>query len=138
MDFVGNEIVIENIEQISLNDLDCLKMLNYHSCGENSMICDKYNSCDFNVKVSREFIWADTPVKSTDHCTVRRRLITANNEKDTVFSDFCKVEDFYCKLESSIIIWNKDIIHKCPVRRILTNKKFDVVTVVALKLYDLR
>ena len=58
-------------------------------------------------------------------------LITANNEKDLVFSDFCKVEDYYCKLESSVIIWDKDIIHKCPVRRILTNMKFDVVTVVA-------
>ena len=54
-------------------------------------------------------------------------LITANNEKDLVFSDFCKVEDYYCKLESSVIIWDKDIIHKCPVRRILTNKKFYIV-----------
>ena len=54
-------------------------------------------------------------------------LITANNEKDRVFSDFCKVEDYYCKLESSVIIWDKDIIHKCPVRRILTNKKFYIV-----------
>jgi hypothetical protein len=42
------------------------------------------------------------------------RVITARTKEENLFHKNCKATDLHCRMEDSIIVWNEDIISKCP------------------------
>jgi hypothetical protein len=53
-------------------------------------------------------------------CSVKIRKIMAVNVKDKLFESTCTAEQLHCKLENSIIIWNKNVIIECPIQLVTT------------------
>ena len=51
-------------------------------------------------------------------CEFTTRLISAKFINSTLFGTSCKQRDYACLLKNSIVIWNQDIIHKCPFNKI--------------------
>ena len=59
-------------------------------------------------------------------CQINPRIITSKKIDDDLFGKLCKAKDLSCNLHDSIVIWNINIIHYCPlvfVKNILFNVK---------------
>jgi hypothetical protein len=62
-----------------------------------------------------EFSWLSTKTYTDYSCTVKPRVISSNSENNRVFGTKCIIKDIKCELHDSIIVWENDIIHKCPL-----------------------
>ena len=51
------------------------------------------------------------------HCHVYKRIIIGTSLTQPLFLNAesrCLAEDLYCQLQETVIIWESDIIHRCP------------------------
>ena len=111
-------------ETVVLKPSDCLAMVESRICHENlPMNCDG-EFCSVEEIVKEEFSWWKEIKKDTYNCKLSPKVITAEKVDDHLFGTNCKASDLSCQLVDSILIWNTDIIHECPLKLIRKNVVF--------------
>lgn len=51
-------------------------------------------------------------------CHFTKRIIISDRRSNQIFSITCNIEDLFCKTEKSSIIWENNIVNKCPMHEI--------------------
>jgi len=103
------------VHQISkLTEGECRNMVQTKKCQQNQMQCDG-EYCSYEAVPKFEFSWMSTKTYTDYSCSIKPRVISANSENDRVFATKCIIKDKKCELHDSIIIWDNEIIHKCPL-----------------------
>ena len=74
--------------------------------------------------MKEEFSWWKEIKKDTYNCKLSPKVITVEKVDDHLFGTNCKASDLSCQLVDSILIWNTDIIHECPLKLIRKNVVF--------------
>ena len=119
-----------DIEIIKLNEAECRNMIKTHKCGGDDMNCDKdgckfMNEPSFNEDNWSYFTTVD-PTITFKTCRVTFKELISHSIDDQIFSHNCIVKDFFCELDSSIIVWDKNVINQCPFEKIIVlNMKLD-------------
>ena len=119
-----------DIEIIKLNEAECRNMIKTHKCGGDDMNCDKdgckfMNEPSFNEDNWSYFTTVD-PTITFKTCRVTFKELISHSIDDQIFSHNCIVKDFFCELDSSIIVWDKNVINQCPFEKIkVLNMKLD-------------
>ncbi len=115
--FFGNQFESNYNEIVQLTRAECNQMYRDKTCNNNIMICNGDN-CFFKPKRSPLYSWLTTNELIDYSCFVNIKLITSANETSRLFNTKCTAMDLECSLDDRIIIWNQDIIHKCPFKQI--------------------
>jgi hypothetical protein len=125
-DIFFNKYSEQNEEVRKLTRYECLNMIENESCNGRKMNCKSKDECYFleerDPKTDVHPTWLGSHVFKLNECKFRNRLITADSFSKNVIHDSigtCKVEDLYCELRGSIVIWSKELIRTCPLERIL-------------------
>jgi len=113
MSFFGAKYQSEEQRTVKLSAEECKNMLDTKKCQRNDMKCDR-EYCSFIAVPKYEYGWLSTKTYTDYSCSIKPRVISAVTENDRVFGTKCIIKDLKCELQDSIIIWNLDIIHKCP------------------------
>jgi len=105
-----------SIEILSADE--CWNLVHNKKCNKNNMTCDDNDHCRFEGFPKDRYTWLRTFTDTFSHCYFSPRMIAESNENSRIFTDSCKVKDFYCILGDSVVVWNKEVIHSCPFKRI--------------------
>ncbi len=117
----------EQTEEIKkLSRYDCLNMISNDNCNGRKMNCISKDECFYIEKRNAERdvhpTWIGTHVFTLHECKYRNRLLTADSTTKNVIHDTigsCQVNDLYCELRGSIVIWGREIIRTCLLERVL-------------------
>lgn len=104
-----------------LSRKDCLDMVSTNKCYEKEMICEE-GICSYKSVPEPVFSYASTNTQQGVECTYLKRRIVASSKQEEVFGTRCKVIDLKCKKKDSIIVWEEDIIRRCPLYYVATHK----------------
>jgi hypothetical protein len=99
--------------KVDLSPTECATMVKEKKCGERKMTCDD-ESCYLDNSPEEEYRWLGSIKKEGLRCSLKYRVITARTKEENLFHKNCKATDLHCRMEDSIIVWNEDIISKCP------------------------
>jgi hypothetical protein len=114
MSFFGAKYQSAVHQTAKLTEGECRNMVETKTCQRNKMQCDG-EYCSYEAIPNFEFSWLSTKTYTDYSCTVKPRVISSNSENDRVFGTKCIIKDKKCELHDSIIVWENDIIHKCPL-----------------------
>jgi len=114
MSFFGAKYQSAVQQTAKLTEGECRIMVQTKKCQRNLMQCDG-EYCSYEAIPNFEFSWLSTKSYTDYSCTIKPRVMSANSENDRVFGTKCIIKDRKCELHDSIIIWENDIIHKCPL-----------------------
>lgn len=90
-------------------------MVNSKRCGDSVMNCN-FGNCQFENKAHPTFSWLITNIMTTYKCSLIKRSLVARGIGDRILNTDCKGSSLYCKLPSSVIVWNKTNIADNPYR----------------------
>jgi hypothetical protein len=95
-----------------------MDMLLTKRCEHEPMECNGDN-CIYNKDPVIKYEWLKPNDYISYKCEMFHRTIVGEKEDsvlfpNTVSSTPCHVQDYFCKTSDSVIIWNPDVIHKCP------------------------
>ncbi|RNA35356.1 hypothetical protein BpHYR1_031094 [Brachionus plicatilis] len=79
--------------------------------------------CSFSKIPESRYSWMQDLSVTSYSCKVTPKVISAKKENDTLFNSNCKATDLKCILDNSIIIWDRVVIHECPLF-IISYEKF--------------
>ena len=103
------------IEMVSADQ--CWLMVKSKMCDDNKMDCEG-DTCSYDKMPDDNYSWLSDKTNTFKHCFVAPRMIAEVEEDSIIFTGHCKVKDWYCNLKDSIVVWNKDVVHECPFRKI--------------------
>ena len=129
----GSNFKDQTTESVVLSPRACWEMVNTRFCKDKTMSCDG-KSCKYSAKFQLSYVWLESRKHEEYNCETHERILTAKNENDLLFGNAdglnsCKTTDFFCYKLDYIVVWNKDILHKCPYEIITVNSS-------SLKAYD--
>jgi len=114
--FWGDRSFHSVTQNVPLTREDCAAMVYTKSCFGKRLVCEE-GACSLNVEPTRGSGWWSTEVTHGLFCAIVPRAIIGESENSILFTatnHVCKVNNFYCLLHDSIIIWDEDVIHSCP------------------------
>ena len=118
VDWFGNKYHSSAETNQIMTRLTCLDMIESRKCKDKNMICDS-DSCESSDSTVPEYSFWNTIKLTGYECKFVKRLIVANKMTDKVFpmseSD-CLPMNGFCKLASSITVWNTSHVTSCPFR----------------------
>ena len=117
MSFFGVKYQSAIQQTAKLTEGECRNMVLTKRCQRNQMKCDG-EYCSFEAIPNFEFSWLSTKSYTDYSCTIKPRVISASSENERVFGTKCVIKDKKCELHDSIIIWDNEIIHRCPLYEI--------------------
>ena len=129
----GSNFKDQTTEIVVLSPKACWDMVNTGFCKDKTMTCDG-KSCKYSAKFQLSYAWLESRKHEEYNCETHERILTAKNENDLLFGNAdglnsCKTTDFFCYKLDYIVVWNKDIVHKCPYEIITVNSS-------SLKVFD--
>ena len=106
----------------TLRRADCDYMVKTKRCGDHPMTCDG-EGCYVQYIPTKDDVnqWFGSVTKRGYTCTIRNRIITAEDADQKIFSSPnhpCTAKDLECPMSESIIIWEKTIVHSCPYAKV--------------------
>jgi hypothetical protein len=108
---------------IQLTVAQCKEMISSKLCGANSMKCDHEGCFYLEEPGNEEYRWSffSTPSPYTEYynCKLIFKDIISHSKDDFIFNKNCKISDFACKTEDSLIIWEENVIKECPYINLL-------------------
>jgi len=109
-----------------LSRYDCLNMISNDNCNGRKMNCKNKEECfsleERNPETDVYPIWFGSHVFTLSECKYRNILLTADSFSKNVLHNAvgsCQVNDLYCELAGSIVIWSRKLIRTCLLERIL-------------------
>ena len=139
--FGSEKIVQENEITLILTRAECLAMVESKRCDNYQMSCETSQdleihnqstlqrdgmSCIFKKKIELSYTWLTNLKFEQAHCSFKQILVYAKKEKDQIFNSGCKANDLYCKTSNSVIVWNQNIISKCPYSHVFNMNNFSI------------
>jgi len=119
MSFFGTAYTETEASYEIVNKEECHIMSETKKCRGKTMTCPTHSSCKYTPQLIADYRWFST-TKVTDYeCHFSSRIINAKKLDDNMFDSLCKARDTFCRLEDSIIVWNKSVIHLCPFSNIM-------------------
>jgi hypothetical protein len=83
-------------------------------CGDNMMRCEN-DVCSSNNYPLETYSWLQEVSSEVFNCEIQNRFITADDENSVVFhNNLCLAKYGECQLAKSIVVWDINIVHKCP------------------------
>ena len=120
-------------ESIVLTARDCWAMINSGKCKDNNMKCDG-KTCKYTASFDLQYVYLSSSKHEDFNCETHERILTAKHENQTLFGEIdgpnsCKANDLYCYKMDYLVVWKKDIIHKCKYELIsgLSSHEFKFV-----------
>jgi hypothetical protein len=109
----------ESIRRIplQLTANECWVMKLSGKCGNNLMNCDGDN-CEFYPTLTPEYNWNSDTRILYEECIISSRFISAKNVDSKIIAPHCSVKDKQCVLHDSVVVWDKTVIHECPLYEI--------------------
>lgn len=101
---------------IKLSKEECIVMMTSNKCGEKKMSCEE-DICSFEDIPEATYAYMTTRTIVGSRCKVRTRVIKALKATSMLFkTKDCTATKGFCHMKQmeSIIVWDKDIISKCP------------------------
>lgn len=104
---------------LSLTRMECLNIIENQRCNRVPMNCKNPDECHFVEETPKDAwpIWWGTTTVDVYECKFHRRVLLAVNENSDVLPHAvgpCKPMNMHCVLESSTVVWNDEMIRKCP------------------------
>ena len=111
-------------EYYQLSRLECYNMIESNKCGPNEMNCSNIDHCYYKQKTTnvKKPIWWGTSTAQLFECRYNKRVVMALNKNEKVFQNSissCRAEDLYCQFDTSIVVWQTDVLRTCQFERIL-------------------
>ena len=114
-------------ESVRLEAGECWDMIRTNQCrsdnGLLNLTCTG-SSCRATERIVEHFNWWSTQVRIVHSCAYMDRLVTASVANATVFASHCKASDYFCSLDSAIIVWSHDVVLGCPMHIVISNVAF--------------
>ncbi len=96
-------------------------MVKSKTCNLMELKCEEL-SCSVEVQPKEEYSYWTDQQRTGFFCSIRPRLIVANEPTDYVFHKLgpnkCMAKDLSCQLEDSTLVWPQSIISNCNYRRV--------------------
>lgn len=125
-DIFGNKYTEHSEYYVKLTRYECLNMITNQICNGKKMSCKSQDQCIFieerHPDRDTHPWWLGSHVFTLHECRfINRLVVTDSFEKNVLHGSIgtCKANDLYCELSQSVVIWEKDIIRKCPFERIM-------------------
>ena len=122
--FLGKDLRSDTSDIYHLSDEDCWRMVRTKKCIYNMMDCIG-DSCVYDKEPDNNYSWFKDSSVSYAHCYLSTRYLTADDKDDYVLNGKCRASLKFCKLRYSVVVWDSNIIHICPLS-IVTTAKFNV------------
>ena len=101
-------------EIIQLSAAECHAMIQSKMCQNQKMTCDG-DTCSGRIEPEEDSSFF-RDIRNVGHsCVFTKRAVSAVKQDDPLFGQKCRASDEYCQLHDSIIVWDKSIIHICPL-----------------------
>lgn len=125
-DLFWNRYTEHNEHYVKLTRFECLNMIKNQICNGKQMICKSTEQCIYieerNAERDVHPGWFGTHVFTLHECKFSNRLLISDSFEKNVLQGSvgsCLVNDLYCELSKSIVIWDEEIIRKCLFERIM-------------------
>ncbi len=125
--FFGVETCLKSEwKTVKLEEKDCWHMVKTQHCKfeskdftyDKKLECDTHG-CSIEDFPVEKFNWMDTNNLHGYKCSYYSVSILAENSTGELFYDNnCKVKDYKCQIEKSILVWDKSVIHSCPFEQV--------------------
>jgi len=118
VNFLGSKSFIKNEEVVDLSKEECELMTTTKRCDRQMMTCNE-GYCSNEFKPQIEYSWLTTEHTSWPECNLYPKRLVASSLMSKIlitehaFSS-CTPMDLYCKLQTSTIVWSKQLIDRCP------------------------
>jgi hypothetical protein len=119
MSFFGTAYTETEASYEIVNKEECHIMSETKKCRGKTMTCPTHSSCKYTPQIIADYRWFSTTTVTDYECHFSSRIINAKKLDDNMFDSLCKARDTFCRLEDSIIVWNKSVIHLCPFSNIM-------------------
>ena len=136
---IGSESKDSTYETIVLSPGACRDMIRTRMCRDKIMKCDG-KLCKYTAQFDLKYVWLVHRSYVDYNCETEERLLLAKHANDSLFEDIlnlsnsksCKVTDYHCYKIDYVLVWDENVIHKCPFEKlnsisndeIKTNKNF--------------
>ena len=113
-DFFRPESIETKTVVVKVSKVECEYMRVTKMCGDNLMRCEN-EVCSSSNNPLETYSWLQEISTEVLNCEIQNRFITADDEDSVVFNNnLCVVKYGECQLARSIVIWDMNIVHKCP------------------------
>jgi hypothetical protein len=117
--FFGSQTVTQQTKTIDLSESECKRMISENYCESSKMECNEY-TCAYDGTPKPKFAWMRTTTETGYRCEVKTRIITAHSVSDRLFGKNCPADKYTCSTGRSRLVWDKSIVHECPLNYIST------------------
>jgi len=105
------------VTNVKLSKHQCKAMVLAQECGGNQMTCDS-NGCWYAPTAVPDYKYLRNVDVVVENCRFTTKLILAKDKNEKLFEN-CYVQDYFCNLHDSIIIWDKSVVHECPFEKVM-------------------
>ena len=92
----------------------CEEIRRTKACGNVPMNCEN-GICSSSNTPNMEYTWLHKFTDSVVNCVLQDQIVTADSADAILFGNKnCLASHAECKMSKSMIIWDMDVIHKCP------------------------
>ena len=130
--FLGNTDLKRFEELETLSREDCQAMIITKKCMDQQLHCSG-DTCKSIQEPNYTYLWLQEASFESYHCITSKRIIYGESMEKPVYPQSksrCLPDDLFCLVDMYTIIWEKDIIHKCPfvqIKQIKMNVSNDIV-----------
>ncbi len=117
----GSRAKEEERYKLQLTRKECLQMHDTKRCKWHPLKCIEGN-CHYNGEPKEVYNYWTSHKETGYNCQLSKRNILAKNLESSVFDKKCKAKDLECKIGDKIIIWQDEVVRKCPLQQILMIK----------------
>jgi hypothetical protein len=111
--FWGTKFMSTQDYYLDISAEQCWLMALSKECYGEKMSCDS-SYCSFHPNFTKDYNWMVEKTTIYHTCEVFTKPILAEDENALIFNADCNIRNLQCKMHSSIVVWNKDVIHSCP------------------------
>lgn len=84
------------------------------------------NIYKYQGKAIENYRYGRTFVEVIYNCNYHKKMIIAESPESKIFDSDCRAKDLKCSFSDSIIVWDQEVIHKCPFKRLMNHELFRV------------
>ena len=107
----------------NLDEQDCRAMITSYKCNHNPMICVE-GDCNYKDSIIEEYSWWADVTKVGYECIIHNKHIFAEKVDNHLHGFNCDAYAYSCKLTDGIMVWDHDVFHECPFKKIYNNVNF--------------
>lgn len=112
---------------LNLTRVECLAMVDSKKCENKDMICDE-NGCFYRKTPDGDYIWGKERAYVAYECAFHKKLVVAKVLNKALFSvnkSKCTVNELYCSLYDSIVIWFENMLNLFEYTKIHYGKNYN-------------